>query len=83
MVEAHCLQIQWVGIEAPLGRHTYLTLHLTSANFDVTKGTLLEYELHPEQFIEVTMAIFSMDQGKLLSSILCLCVPIWPSPIVL
>ncbi|KAF8236973.1 hypothetical protein L208DRAFT_1421767 [Tricholoma matsutake] len=32
------------------------------SNFDVTKGTILEYELHPEQFEEVTAVIFGMDQ---------------------
>ncbi|KAH9008640.1 hypothetical protein EDB85DRAFT_1835586, partial [Lactarius pseudohatsudake] len=38
-----------------------------SVNFDVTKGTLLEYDLRPEQFAEVTAAIFDMDQGTLSS----------------
>ncbi|KAN0129106.1 hypothetical protein V8E53_013102, partial [Lactarius tabidus] len=37
-------------------------LRIQSANFDVTKGTLLEYKLCPEQFVEVTTAIFNMDQ---------------------
>ncbi|KAF8259984.1 hypothetical protein EI94DRAFT_1812326 [Lactarius quietus] len=37
-------------------------LRIQCANFDVTKGTLLEYELRLEQFTEVTMAIFNMDQ---------------------
>ncbi|KAF8257292.1 hypothetical protein EI94DRAFT_1709286 [Lactarius quietus] len=37
-------------------------LRIQCANFDVTKGTLLEYELRPEQFTEVTTAIFNMDQ---------------------
>ncbi|KAF8267002.1 hypothetical protein EI94DRAFT_1731730 [Lactarius quietus] len=37
-------------------------LRIQCANFDVTKGTLLEYELRPEQFTEVTTAIFNMDK---------------------
>ncbi|KAH8982068.1 hypothetical protein EDB92DRAFT_1804851, partial [Lactarius akahatsu] len=45
-------------------------LRIQSANFDVTKGTILEYELHPEQFMEVTAAIFDMDQG---TSVFCTC----------
>ncbi|KAF8268134.1 hypothetical protein EI94DRAFT_1700470 [Lactarius quietus] len=39
-------------------------LRIQCANFDVTKGTLLEYELRLEQFTEVTTAIFNMDQEK-------------------
>ncbi|KAH9027170.1 hypothetical protein EDB85DRAFT_1819778, partial [Lactarius pseudohatsudake] len=39
-----------------------------SANFDVTTGTILEYQLRPEQFMEVTAAIFDMDQG---TSVFC------------
>ncbi|KAH8977851.1 hypothetical protein EDB92DRAFT_1821996 [Lactarius akahatsu] len=49
---------------------TLPTSRLRSANFDVTKGTILEYELHPEQFMEVTAAIFDMDQG---TSVFCTC----------
>ncbi|KAH9037627.1 hypothetical protein EDB85DRAFT_587592 [Lactarius pseudohatsudake] len=45
-------------------------LRIQSTNFDVMKGTILEYELHPEQFMEVTAAIFDMDQG---TSIFCTC----------
>jgi len=41
-------------------------LQIQRANFDVAKGTLLEYELRPEQFAEVTAAIFDMDQVPLL-----------------
>ncbi|KAH9163382.1 hypothetical protein EDB89DRAFT_1912707 [Lactarius sanguifluus] len=36
---------------------TLPTSHLRSANFDVTKGTILEYELCPEQFTEVMATI--------------------------
>ncbi|KAF8236088.1 hypothetical protein L208DRAFT_1213621, partial [Tricholoma matsutake] len=48
------------------GRQTktsILKLYKVCSDFDVTKGTILKYELHPEQFEEVTAAIFGMDQG--------------------
>ncbi|KAF8269412.1 hypothetical protein EI94DRAFT_1699513 [Lactarius quietus] len=40
-------------------------LQIQCANFDMMKGTLLKYELHLEQFTEVTMMIFNMEQGGL------------------
>ncbi|KAH9026139.1 hypothetical protein EDB85DRAFT_1816892, partial [Lactarius pseudohatsudake] len=42
---------------------TLPTSRLRSANFDVMTGTILEYQLRPKQFMEVTAAIFDMDQG--------------------
>ncbi|KAF8802301.1 hypothetical protein BYT27DRAFT_7055316, partial [Phlegmacium glaucopus] len=37
-------------------------LRIESENFDVTKGTILDSELRPEQINEVTGAIFNMNQ---------------------
>jgi hypothetical protein len=37
----------------------------------MVRNPILEYELCPEQFVEVTAAIFNMDQGKSSTGILC------------
>jgi hypothetical protein len=41
----------------------------------MVRNPILEYELCPEQFVEVTAAIFNMDQGKSCTGILLCSTP--------
>jgi hypothetical protein len=64
MVQARRMWIEYDSMAQKCDTFILIDLKHRRTNFDVTKGTILEYELRSEQLEEVITAIFGMDQGR-------------------
>jgi hypothetical protein len=68
MVQSQRLRLEYATKAAPIASDYHAEIFNRSENFDITKGTILDSELRPEHFNEVTAAIFrEVNQCTLIS----------------